>query len=132
VKSQTTPRLLLEEMFREMVIKKDAALIAHYYHPDFVLESNGKKQDYAAFVKGHETVYASDITYAVRYDDQAWVESEDRVGARVWITTQRHDEQPVEFEVILLATYKQAKIHRVWELTWPDWTTVKAFERYSE
>ena len=44
---------LLQEMFSEMVIKKDASLISHYYHPDFLLETNGQKQDYTAASQLH-------------------------------------------------------------------------------
>jgi hypothetical protein len=44
---------LLQEMFSEMVIKKDALLISHYYHPDFLLETNGQKQDYTAASQLH-------------------------------------------------------------------------------
>ncbi|MFM0557629.1 hypothetical protein P0D69_42830 [Paraburkholderia sediminicola] len=112
-------------------MKKDASLIAHDYHPDFVLETNGQKQNYDAFAEGHRKVYATDVAYEIRYDDDTWVESPERVAARVWIKTQRPNEAPVEFEVVLIATYVDRKIHRVWELTWPDWTQVKAFENYS-
>lgn len=124
-------RELLQEMFSEMVVKKDASLIAHYYHPDFILETNGQKQNYDAFAEGHRNVYATEVTYAIRYDDATWVESPESIAARVWIKTQRPNEAPVEFEVVLIATYLDRKIHRLWELTWPDWTQVKAFENYS-
>lgn len=124
-------RQLLQEMFSEMVVKKDASLISHYYHPDFILDTNGQKQDYEAFSAGHEKVYATDITYKVGYDDETWVESATKVAARVRIKTQRPSEAPVEFEVVLIATYVDRKIHRLWELTWPDWTQAKAFESYS-
>ncbi|WP_206001965.1 hypothetical protein [Paraburkholderia aromaticivorans] len=76
-------------------------------------------------------MYATEVTYEVRYDDDTWVESPERIAARVWIKTQRPNEAPVEFEVVLIANYVDRKIHRVWELTWPDWTQVKAFENYS-
>jgi hypothetical protein len=122
---------LLQEMFSEMVIKKDASLISHYYHPDFLLETNGQKQDYTAFAEGHRKVYATDIAYEVRYDDDAWVETSDRIAARVWIKTERPNEPAVEFEVVLIATYVERKIRRVWELTWPDWSQAKAFANYA-
>lgn len=124
-------RQLLQEMFSEMVVKKDAALISHYFHPDFILETNGQKQDYKAFGAEHAKVYATDITYEVRYDEESWVESAMEVAVRVWIKTQRPGEAPVEFEVVLIAAYVDRKIHRVWELTCPDWTQVTAFESYS-
>ena len=40
-------------------------------------------------------------------------------------------EDAVEYEVVLIAAYVDEKIHRLWELTWPDWTTAKAFRDYS-
>jgi hypothetical protein len=43
----------LQEMFSEMVIKKDASLISHYYHPDFLPETDGQKQDSAAASQLH-------------------------------------------------------------------------------
>ena len=43
----------LQEMFSEMVIKKDALLIYHCYHPDFLLETNGQNQDYTAASQVH-------------------------------------------------------------------------------
>jgi hypothetical protein len=36
----------------------------------------------------------------------------------------------VEYEIVLIATYVDEKIHRLWELTWPDWTTANAFADY--
>jgi hypothetical protein len=125
--SIASTRKLLQSMFSEMVVKKDASLIPHYYHADFLLETNGQTQSYESFARGHEKVYATPITYEVRYDEAAWIESATRVAARVWIRTQRPNENPVEYEVVLIATYVDEKIHRLWELTWPDWTTAKAF-----
>jgi hypothetical protein len=121
---------LLIEMFTEMVIKKDATLIARYYHPDFELETNGQRQSYAAFVAGHERVYASPISYRVRYDESSWVESENKVAARTWITTCRAGEAPTEIEVVLIATYEGSRIRHLLELTWPDWSQVKALGSY--
>lgn len=123
-------RRRLMDMFDEMVIEKDASSIARYYHPDFVLETNGRQQGYRAFVEGHERVYATPISYAVRYDEATWVESADRVACRMWITTQRPDEPAVEIEVVLIATYVDGRIHRLWELTWPDWTQVRSLDSY--
>jgi hypothetical protein len=129
--SIVSTKALLQEMFSEMVIKKDASLIAHYYHPEFLLETNGQKQDYETFVKGHEKIYATAVTYEIRYDPDSWVEEAAKIAVRVWIKTQRPEEDAVEFEVVLIATYLDGKIHRVWELTWPDWSQVKTFKDYS-
>jgi hypothetical protein len=121
---------LLREMFDQMVVRKDAALISTYYHPDFRLYTNGIEQDYAGFAAGHETVYATDIEYAVRYDEDTLLESGDRIAGRVWITTERPGEPATEIEVMLVATYLDRRLHRLWELTWPDWSRLDAFEEY--
>ena len=76
-------------------------------------------------------MYATAITYAVRYDDGSWVESPDRVAVRVWITTQRPGEPATQIEVMLIATWLDGRIHRLWELTWPDWTQVRALGDYT-
>ena len=123
-------RSLLKEMFSEMVLKKDISLVSRYYHPEFQLETNGQRQDYAAFVAGHARVYPTPIQYAVRYDEESWVESADKVAVRMWITTERPGEAAVEMEVVLIATWREGRIVHVLELTWPDWTQVKALESY--
>lgn len=121
---------LLKEMFHEMVVKKDISQVPRYYHPEFVLESNGQRQGYDAFLAGHQRVYATAITYALRYDESSWVESGDKLACRVWITTRRPDQDAVEIEVVLIATYAGEQIRHLLELTWPDWTGVKALESY--
>lgn len=123
-------RQLMKEMFSEMVVKKDISLVPRYYHPDFVLETNGQRQGFADFLAGHERVYATAIGYGVRYDESSWVESGDKLAARMWITTQRPGEAAVEIQVVLIATYAGSQIIHLLELTWPDWTQLKALESY--
>lgn len=121
---------LLIEMFDQMVIAKNAAVIERYYHPDFELTTNGLAQSYEAFAAGHRAVYATSINYTVEYDDDAWVTTDDRVGGRVWITTSRPGEAPTKIEVVLLATVVDGRFHRLWELTWPDWSRLAALDSY--
>ncbi|WLP92477.1 nuclear transport factor 2 family protein [Gordonia sp. NB41Y] len=125
-----TLQVLMRAMFTEMVEAKDLTKAERFYDPDFRLYTNGQEQDYEAFHAGHARVYPTAITYAVRYDDAAWVEGGDRLGGRVWITTTRPDEDPTEIEVIFLATFRDGRIHRLWELTWPDWSSLKEFDHY--
>lgn len=124
------PKDLLIEMFDKLVVHKDADLIEHYYHPDFQLVTNGLTQGYESFAEGHRTVYATEISYALDYDDDAWVVTQDRVAGRIWITTSRPGEDPTEIQVMLVATVLDGRFHRLWELTWPDWSQLKAFESY--
>jgi hypothetical protein len=121
---------LLREMFDEMVVAKKADLIDRYYDPDFSMYSDGLCQTFEEFSESHRGVYGSPITYAIEYDEQAWVESTDKVAARVWITTTRPGEEPTRIEVVLIAAYRNGRIHRIWETTWPSWRSVAAFENY--
>lgn len=120
----------MKEMFREMVIKKDIAQVSRYYHPAFELESNGMRQGYAEFLAGHQRVYGTSIEYEVRYDESSWLEAGEKVAARLWITTRRPHEKAVEIEVVLIATFSGGRILHLLELTWPDWTRIKALESY--
>ena len=113
-----------------MVIGKNATAVADFYHPDFQMVSNGVTQGYEAFRASHEGVYETAISYAVRYDEDAWVEAADRVAGRLWITTARPGEEPTEIEVVLIAGYRDGLLHRLWELTWPDWSALPAFADY--
>ncbi len=42
----------------------------------------------------------------------------DKVAGRV-ITTSRPGEEPTRIEVVLIAAYRNGRIHRIWETTWP-------------
>lgn len=121
---------LLREMFDRMVVAKNGDLIEHYFHPDFVMCSDGLTQGFADFRDSHRKLYATSIAYAVEYDEEAWVEAADRVAGRVWITTSRPGEEPTRIEVVLIAAYRDGRIHRVWETTWPSWRNVGALENY--
>lgn len=113
-----------------MVVAKNADLIEHYYDPDFVLHSDGLSQKFAEFRDSHRKLYGTAIGYAVEYDEQAWVEAADKVAARVWITTSRPGEEATRIEVVLIAAYRDGRIHRIWETTWPSWRDVAALQEY--
>jgi hypothetical protein len=123
-------RELMQEMFTRMVEAKDITQVEKYYDPGLLLYTNGQVQDYEAFHAGHARVYPTEISYAVEYDDEAWVESGDRLGGRMWITTKRPGENATRIEVIFLGIYRDGRIFRLWELTWPDWSQLQAFETY--
>ena len=117
-------------MFDQMVEKKDSAAVDRFYDPSFVMSSNGITQDFDAFAASHRTIYATPICYSVEYDEQAWVETTDRVAGRVWITTSRPGESPTRIEVVLIAAFNDSRITRIWETPWPSWRTLPAFETY--
>jgi hypothetical protein len=121
---------VLREMFEQMVEKKDATAIGRFYHPSFVMFSNGITQDFEAFAASHRSIYATPVRYSVEYDEQAWVEGTDKVAGRVWITTSRPGETATRIEVVLIAAFTDGRISRVWETTWPSWNDLPAFETY--
>lgn len=118
----------LIEMFQRVVIQKNASLIPEYYHRDFLLYTNGRKMDYDAFLAFHEEAYATSIQYAVEYDEETFVEQRDKIAARIWITVSRSGEIPKKLEIILIVTYREGKIYRMWKLTYPDWSQLSAFK----
>jgi len=126
----STKRHLLREMFTRMVIAKNVDLIDTYYHPEFLLFTNGTTQNLEEFRAGHARVYPTQITYDVEYDDTSWIVTSEQVGVRVWITTARPDLPATRMEVILLAHYRDGLLWRLQELTWPDWRTVGDLEKY--
>src|SRR3989338_7845921 len=119
----------LKEMFHEMVVKKDTALIPHYYHKNFFLYTNNQVTDYDDFLKSHQEYYATAIKYEVAYDEDTLIEQGERVAGRIWITVTRPNEAPKKIEVILIAHFQNDKIYRVWELTHPDWSKMDAFKK---
>lgn len=121
---------MLRRMFEEMVIAKDITAVDRFYDPSFVMYSNGITQNFDEFAASHRTIYDTAISYAVEYDDEAWVEGENKVAGRVWITTSRNGESPTRIEVVLIAAFKHGRIIRVWETTWPSWNELPAFETY--
>lgn len=120
---------LIREMFEQMVVGKQD-LFERFYDPDFVMYSDGVSQGFTDFRASHLKIYATEIAYAVEYDDEAWVEAPDKVAGRVWITTSRPGEEPTRIEVVLIAAIRDGRIHRVWETTWPSWRNVAALENY--
>lgn len=119
----------LKEMFQEMVLKKNADLIPFYYHKDFVLFTNDIQTDYKEFLESHQKYYATPICYQVEYDEETLLEQNEKVAGRVWITTTKPGETTKKIEVILIAQYKEDKIYRLWELTYPDWSKLAEFKQ---
>lgn len=119
---------LLKEMFEKVTIEKNSEAIPQHYHPDFIMITNQQEMSYEDFYRSHLNIYGTSIDYSIRYDEQTFVEHNDRVACRVWITTKRQNEAAVEIEVMLIAQYKDGKIFRLWELTFPDWSTLPAFQ----
>jgi hypothetical protein len=119
----------LKEMFQKMVVEKNASLINAYYHPELLVFTNNKVMTFEDMVTFNEEVYKTPIQYAVAYDEDTLLEQENKVAGRIFITTSMPNEKPTEIEVILIVTYKEDKIHRAWELTYPNWIEMSEFEK---
>lgn len=119
----------LKKMFEEMVIKKDTSLISVYYHRDFMLYTNEQIMDYDTFLKVHHEYYATPIEYDFTYDEETWVEQGEKIAGRVWVTTSHPNEAAKKIEVIFIVEFKDQKIYRMWELTYPDWPSLPAFKQ---
>ena len=120
---------LLKEMFTKVTIEKNDREIPTYYSKDFELHSNGKTMGFEEFLKLHQAVYKTPIQYKIRYDEQTLIEQGNKVSGRLFITTKKPHESATEIEVILIAEYKNDKLYRLWELTFPDWSQMKAFHQ---
>lgn len=118
----------LQRMFTEMVLAKDASKIDEFYDDEFLLISNGITQDHEEFVRFHREAFDTDISYAFRYDEDAVVEDGDRLGFRVFIELSWPDQPAREIEVIGIARYRDRRMHRLWELTFPDWSQEDALQ----
>jgi hypothetical protein len=53
---------LLRTMFEQMVLAKDAGAVARYYHPEFVMYSDGMSQTFAEVEASHRGVYQTPIS----------------------------------------------------------------------
>ena len=120
---------LLEEMFEQVVVKKQAHLQSRYYHQEFKLYANGIEQNYDEYIAGHEQIYKTPIQYKFRIDRDTIVDSDDKTAMRVFITINDSIDGEKEIEVILVAYFKDNKIYRVWELTRPDWSQMETFRK---
>lgn len=118
----------LKEMFQKMVVEKDASQLALYYHPEFLCYTNGKIMTFDDMNTFHQEVYATPIQYAVTYNEDTFVEQNNKLAARIFITTMMPDKKPTEIEVVLIVEYKDDKLYRAWELTFPNWIQMSEFE----
>lgn len=116
-------------MFTKVTIEKNDKEIPSYYSKDFELYSNGKTMKFNEFLKLHQAIYKTPIQYKIRYDEKTLIEQGNKVAGRLFITTKKPNEVAREIEVILVAEYKNNKLYRLWELTYPDWSKTKVFQK---
>lgn len=84
--------------------------------------------DFQEIVNLHEKIYQTNIQYKIDYDEKTMIEEKSKVSVRMFITTSKPKEPAKELELILIASYKENKLYRVWELTFPDWSQDAKFK----
>lgn len=119
----------LKEMFQKMVVAKNASLLSTYYHPELLVYTNNKAMTFDEMDMFHQEIYKTPIQYTIRYDEETLLEQGNKVAGRIFITTSMPKEKPTEIEVILIVEYKDGKIYRAWELTYPNWIHMSEFEK---
>jgi hypothetical protein len=117
----------LKQMFNEVTLAKKSEAIPKHYHPEFVMYTNEQRMTFEDFLDAHKEIYGKSIGYSIEYDETTFFESGNKVAGRMWITTSRPNEASTKIEVILIVHFKDSKIHRLWELTYPDWSALPAF-----
>jgi len=60
------------------------------------------------------------ITFAVTYDEDSWVEGQDCLAGRFWISTHRAYGKAARIEVLFVAAYRSGRLLRLTALTRPD------------
>lgn len=128
-KPRHSPQALLQKMFEATLISHNESAIPNYYHPDLKLYTNGQEMDYKTYLATHHNMYAPNIKYAFVYDNDTLIEQNNKTAARLWLTISEQDKPPLKMEVILIAEFKEDKLYRLWELTYPDWTKIKSITK---
>ena len=110
----------MREIVTRMAEAENTSLHDAYYDPDFLLTVNGQSQGLAAFRAEHDRVQRTGITFAVTYDEDSWVEAQDSLAGRTWITTHSACGRAARIEVLFVAAYRSGRLLRLTALTRPD------------
>lgn len=111
----------LNQMFTQMVEKKDLSKIPVFYAKDFVMISNGVKIPYKQYYQDHVKPYHSQDTFSVSYDKQAVFWYKNKVAARVFITIKEPNQSAKRLELVLIAILnKHNKFEKMWVLNHPN------------
>jgi len=88
--------------------------------------------NYDDFFNRHQKIYKTPIIYQIAYDEDTFVVQGEKLAGRIFITVQKPREKAKKLEVILIAQYKDKKLYRLWELTYPDWSKQSQFKQEIE
>ncbi len=111
---------LVKEMWSEYAEKLDNSKLDTYFSKNFVLHSNDEHETYDQFNKEQSIVFNKLKSLKVTsYDDL--IAKDDKVIGRITIKlTSKHSKSKTS-NIIFIATIKDRKIEKIWEVTYPDW-----------
>ncbi len=66
--------------------------------------------DYQTFLTGHQKSCASPIVFDVSYDEETFLEQDNRVSVRMWINIALPNKEVHKLELMLIARFKDGKI----------------------
>jgi len=115
------------QMIEDTTIAKDISAIPCYYHPEFVMHSYGKTENFEEFISSHQKMFSGLTTYKFRYDEETFVENGDKIALRLWVNICQPSKAPQELEVLIIAKYKDGKIYRMWEMAYPEYNVTDFF-----
>lgn len=121
----------LQNMFSDMVIKKNISQMPRYYTKDFILYSNEHQMAYQVFYKFHASQYKQAIHYRVKYHTKTIVRDPraHRLAERLSISYRMGRGSWHKLQVACIVQFKQHKIQRMWETTYPDWSKAPSLRR---
>jgi hypothetical protein len=120
----------LKQMFQDVSVDKKVHLIPEHYHKDLMLYTNNQVMDYHTFLLGHQKSCASPLVFEVSYDEDTFIEQDNRAGLRMWISVGLPGKEAHKLELMLIAHFKDGKIEKLWELSFPDWSHIPELNNY--
>ncbi len=111
---------LIKEMFSQYAEKLDNSKIEFYFSKDFQLVENNEKEKFEAFKKEQETIFNSLKSLKIlSYEDV--IAKDDKVVGRVSMKLNAKNGRSKTYYVMFVATIKDNKIEKVWQLVYPNW-----------
>lgn len=111
---------LIKDMFSQYAEKLDNSKIESYFSKNFQLVENNEKEKYEDFKKEQDTIFKSLKSLKIlSYEDV--IAKDDKVVGRVSMKLNAKNGQSKTYYVMFVATIKDNKIEKIWQLVYPNW-----------
>lgn len=111
---------LIKDMFSQYAEKLDNSKIESYFSKNFQLVENNEKEKYEDFKTEQENIFKSLKSLQIlSYEDV--VAKDDKVVGRVSMKLNAKNGQSKTYYVMFVATIKDNKIEKIWQLVYPNW-----------